>query len=420
MNPEVLQKRLARSQQRVAVMEGMIEDATRALYLSNEELRENVGYLEKLQEMLPTAVLVVGEDRLVRSANQAASALLGHDATALRDTPLEEIWREAPSHLHGVAHSEVTWLGCGNSKITVLVSAASVDANENHGDIVVVATDIRERKRLEIELRHAQKLESVGQLSAGIAHEINTPMQFVGDNVDFIQEACEALLALVEESARIAGPGAAAKLEEAQDEADLDFIRTRLPKALSRTVDGIKRVTSIVAAMKAFSHPAKTKAPSDLNTALETTLTVATNEYRYVADVECDFGDLPLVHCNLGDLGQVFLNLIVNASHAIQERQQDGDRGVIRVATKLDGDMAEIQISDTGCGIPEAARERIFEPFFTTKKVGKGTGQGLALAFAIITERHGGTLTFETVLGSGTTFFIRVPVGNEETQTQAA
>lgn len=419
MSPEVLEKRLARSTQRVVLLEGMIEDATRALYVTNLELRENVGYLEKLQEMLPTAVLVVGDDRTIRTVNRAACTLLGHERSVLRGMSLEDIWLSAPQHLPGLMHAEVAWRASNGNEISVLASAASVDANENRGDIVIVATDIRNRKRLEIELRHAQKLESVGQLSAGIAHEINTPMQFVGDNVDFIQESCAVLLSLVDESAAIAGSRFAKAFEEAHEAADLGFIRSRLPKALTRTVAGVQRVNDIVAAMRAFSHPGKTKTLSDLNIALRTTLTVATNEYRYVADTECDFGELPLVHCNIGDLNQAFLNLIVNAAHAIAERNQGEGRGVIRLSTRLDGDTVEIKISDNGCGIPLAARARVFEPFFTTKEVGKGTGQGLSLAFAIITERHGGTLSFETVLGTGTTFLIRVPVSGKA-QTQAA
>jgi two-component system, NtrC family, sensor kinase len=182
---------------------------------------------------------------------------------------------------------------------------------------------------------------------------------------------------------------------------------------MEQMLEGLNRVATIVRGMKEFSHVDRTKekSPGDVNRALESTLIVARNELKYVADVETDFGQLPPVICHLGDLNQVFLNLLVNAAHAIEDvTRGTGHKGKITVRTKMDGDWVEISIGDSGTGIPEEAREKIFDPFFTTKEVGKGTGQGLALARAIVVEKHQGTLTFETEMGKGTTFLIRLPV----------
>ncbi len=286
---------------------------------------------------------------------------------------------------------------------------------------VVSFVDISTRKRQELELRHSQKLEAVGRLAAGIAHEINTPIQFIGDNTRFLQVSFQDELKLIrkyEELRKlVAGESRCASLcaEIAGTRTEIDwvYLEDEVPKAMDQMLEGLSRVSTIVRGMKEFSHVDRSneKAPADLNRALESTLIVARNELKYVADVETDFQGLPPVVCHLGDLNQVFLNLLVNASHAIEEVVRDtGNKGRIIVRTRLEGDAVEISISDTGTGIPEDARDRIFDPFFTTKEVGKGTGQGLALARAIIVEKHGGTLRFETEMGKGTTFIIRLPL----------
>ena len=283
-------------------------------------------------------------------------------------------------------------------------------------------SDIDARKRLEadheqmeIELRMAQKLEAVGQLAAGIAHEINTPIQFVGDSVQFLKDSFEDLRRLLDLyrealAGPAAGPELRARLAQAEDEADLAYLLERVPAACERTLDGVERVASIVRAMKEFAHPEREQAPADLNRALETTLTVARNEYKYVARVETDFGPLPAVVCNTSDLNQVFLNLIVNAAHAIEDADRpEGELGLISIRTRHEGPNVVITISDTGNGIPEAIKTRIFDPFFTTKAVGRGSGQGLAIARAVV-DKHRGTLEFETEAGAGTTFVIRLPI----------
>lgn len=295
---------------------------------------------------------------------------------------------------------------------------------------VVCFNDVTDRKRMEVELRHSQKLEAVGALAAGIAHEINTPIQFVGDNTRFLQDAFRDVAEMVKayeqlrESTTDGTEAIAIKaVIEARKKADWEYLEAEIPKALEQALDGVNRVATIVRGMKEFSHVDRSsqKAAADLNKAIESTLIVARNELKYVADVEVHFGELPPVPCHLGDLNQVFLNLLINAAHAITDVVNGTqNKGRIKVGTRRDGDRIEVSISDTGTGIPEAIRDKIFDPFFTTKEVGRGTGQGLALARAVIVEKHGGTLTFETEMGKGTTFYIRLPLEGSEPDNHEA
>ncbi len=284
---------------------------------------------------------------------------------------------------------------------------------------VIIGADVTEKQMLEMQLHHAQKLEAVGTLAAGIAHEINTPMQFVSDNVRFVSESVAPvteLLRLMPETLRAARAGSlpaelVERLEQAASGVDVEFLADELPTALSETQEGLGRVTTIVRAMKDFSHPGNQGCRSaDLNKAIATTLAVARNEYKYVADIETDFGDLPAVECWVTDLNQVFLNLLVNAAHAIRDVVgESGGRGTIRIRTRLVGECIEMRFSDTGTGIPEAVRPKIFDQFYTTKEIGKGTGLGLAIARSVVVEKHGGTISFETELGKGTTFIVSIP-----------
>ncbi|MDP3071015.1 MAG: ATP-binding protein [Opitutaceae bacterium] len=292
-------------------------------------------------------------------------------------------------------------------------------------------TEIADRNKMEIQLRHAQKMESIGQLAAGIAHEINTPTQYIGDNTRFVQESCRDLLALVGRLAPLTAPDAAppdaawlAQFREQVARADLDYLAVEMPKAIAQSLDGVARVAKIVRAMKEFSHPGTAeKTPIDLNHAIDSTLTVATTEWKYVADLVTEFdASLPPVSCLPGEFNQVILNLVVNACHAITDVVGAGgtSKGTITISTRRDGEWVEVRVRDSGTGIPEPARARIFDPFFTTKGVGKGTGQGLAIAHAVIVEKHGGTIHFETEMGQGTTFIIRIPLQPAAIARQAA
>ena len=275
---------------------------------------------------------------------------------------------------------------------------------------------------MEVQLRQALKLESIGQLAAGIAHEINTPTQYIGDNTRFVQDAFKDLLGLLEHYEKLLAANKAgavstelvAEVEAAIAKADLSYLTEEIPKAIAQSLQGVERVTKIVRAMKDFSHPGSDeKTPLDLNKAIDSTITVARNEWKYVAELVTDFDPgLPPVPCLPAEFNQVILNLIVNAAHAISDVVGDGSKGKgnIHVSTRRDGEWVEIRVRDTGTGIPEKARAKIFDPFFTTKAVGKGTGQGLAIAHAVVVEKHGGAISFETETGKGTTFIIRLPL----------
>jgi signal transduction histidine kinase len=315
-----------------------------------------------------------------------------------------------------------------------VASCEQSDSTGQHKLLRGMMLDVTDQRRLENELAQAQKLESVGRLAAGVAHEINTPVQFVSDSVHFVREAMDDLSDILGKYRELrsatqssdqngADIQAAAKAaEEAEDDADLDYILENAPVALDRARDGLGRVAAIVRSMKEFAHPdRKEMVQADLNQAIASTLVIASNEYKYVAEVETQFGELPLVNCFAGEINQVVLNLIVNAAHAIDDVVKGTpSKGLITVSTRVLDDSIEIAISDTGKGIPVEVRPRIFDPFFTTKEVGKGTGQGLAIARNVIVDKHGGTLRFETELGQGTTFYIRLPVDGPKAGTEPA
>jgi len=277
----------------------------------------------------------------------------------------------------------------------------------------------REKDSMEVQLRHAQRLESIGQLAAGIAHEINTPTQYIGDNLHFLRDAFGDVRVVLEAQERVlplmeAEPPlreAAVEVRQAMRSADVPYLMDEIPKALEQALDGVNRVSTLVKAMKEFSHPgAKEKTPADLNSAILSTITVARNEWKYVAKMETDLDpNLPLVSCMVSDFNQVVLNLIVNAAHAIAATAASG-LGTITITTRIKGDHVEVRVKDTGTGIPFQVRDRIFDPFFTTKEVGKGTGQGLAIARSVVVDKHCGILNFETEMGRGTTFIVRLPI----------
>jgi PAS domain S-box-containing protein len=293
-------------------------------------------------------------------------------------------------------------------------------AYRGHGQQVVlrgITLDVTAQKELELELHQAQKLESVGRLAAGIAHEINTPVQFVNDSVQFLRDGMSDMMSLVASYRELRAaveegtPVSAALTHADQAEDDVDYLLDAMPRAIDRSIDGLQRIAEIVRSMKDFAHPdQKEMAAVDLNKAIASTLLIARNEWEYVADIETDFGELPAVRCVAGELNQVVLNVVVNAAHAIGDViAGTAQKGRITIRTRPDGDCVIVSIHDTGCGIPEHVRGQIFDPFFTTKEVGKGTGQGLAIARSVV-EKHRGTVTFETELGKGTVFTIRLPV----------
>jgi PAS domain S-box-containing protein len=289
------------------------------------------------------------------------------------------------------------------------------------GECVCIARDVTDQRVMEERLLQSQKLESIGQLAAGVAHEINTPMQFIGDNLHFATSSIADLLKLIDALKQKLEASLSpevreqvlAEVAELEADLDLDYARAELPSAIDRSLVGVERVTTIVRAMKSFSHPgSNTLEPASLAGLLESTVTVSANEWRYLADLTLELDpELPPVLCLPSELNQVFLNLIVNAAHAIGDVVgTSGEKGCITITTSFDPTHAEVRIKDSGTGIPEHARAKVFDPFFTTKEIGKGTGQGLSMAYRCITERHNGTIAFETASGQGTTFVVRLPL----------
>ncbi len=405
-----------------------------------EALRQSEERYRELIENASDIVYTTDLDGHMTSLNRVGRQLLGYSLEQMAKLDIWELvenkhWEQVKSGrqrlLAGEAdiHMEVEVKAQDGRRLMLDVKPRLVVENGMPVGVQGIGRDITGRDVAEMELRHAQKLESVGRLASGIAHEINTPIQFVGDNTRFLQDSFDGLRTLLgkyQELRDAAASDAAlaemlASVHQVEEQTDCAYLLEEIPSALSQTLDGVTRVATIVRAMKEFAHPeSKEMAAADINKALQSTLTVARNELKYVADVELDLGEIPPVVCNVGDLNQVFLNLLVNAAHAIADVVKGTDeKGKICVRTVPEGDTVVISISDTGSGIPEAIRTKIFDPFFTTKEVGRGTGQGLAIARSVVVERHRGTLTFESEVGKGTTFHIRLPIQPPETSKEA-
>lgn len=263
---------------------------------------------------------------------------------------------------------------------------------------------------LQTQLSQAQKLESIGQLAAGIAHEINTPIQYVGDNLQFLSDSLQELIPWLDAQSQCLIDGAASN--NPASNVDWPYLREELPGATEQSLQGIRQVARIVSAMKGFSHMgAKEFRSVDIRDVVHDSKEVSRNQWKYVCDIEIDFPeDWPKINCLQGEINQVFLNLIINAAHAIEDSvQSSGDKGLIKISGHVEDNFVCVDIQDTGGGIPAAIQNRIFDPFFTTKEVGRGTGQGLAMVHSIVTQHHG-HVSFAVAEGTGTTFTIKLPI----------
>ncbi|HOM16515.1 MAG TPA: PAS domain S-box protein, partial [Thermoguttaceae bacterium] len=378
-----------------------------------QRLQEQQEHLRNLQAVMMTAadgIITVDAQGRIETVNEQACKMFGYrreellgqhisflQPSVLRtpESLVEQMLR--PKEEGPAAPCEVEGRRKDGTVFPVELAANRVRLGERE-IFAGIFRDVTQRKLLETQLRQAQKLESIGQLAAGIAHEINTPTQYIGDNVRFAQDAFGELTPILNTCRELLTQAASApeggepirhilnRLQELTQKADLAYLLQEIPEALQQAWDGLQRVRDIVRSMKEISHPGQQRQPTDINRLLEASLTVSRNEWKYVADVEKQLDpNLPPVVCAPGECNQVFLNLIVNAAHAIADQcaAHPGSKGRITVRTRQDGDWVEIQIEDTGAGIPPEIQSRIFEPFFTTKPVGKGTGQGLAIARSI-------------------------------------
>ena len=433
-NAEVLQmamslfekrKLLRQLRKQTGKLESQVAEQTAELKVAYEDA-------ERLLEAISSILISLDAKGNIIRWNQMAESVFGISAAAVqgkRFVELEIDWRHPAVAKQYLTQwdfatrnrQELEFTNKEGAIRSLGMSAFPVESSQGNAGCLFLGSDITETKLLRNQLDQAQRLESVGQLAAGVAHEINTPMQYIGDNVSYVHKCFENIRpvldwlphAIDQLKSMSPDPKSVCELEERMKKAKLKSIVDRVPEALADAQEGIAAVTKIVAAMKEFSHPgSETKMNSDLNHILSTSLTVAKNEYKYVADIETVFDPkLPTVQGFPSELNQVFLNIIVNAAHAIgdQTKQGTNGRGLIKISTSLQGDLIEVRIQDTGGGMPVAVQARIFEPFFTTKVVGKGTGQGLAIAHTIIVQKHLGRIWCDVDPGVGTTFVIQIP-----------
>ncbi len=400
------------SQARIAALE-------QALAAERSKRCKLNAYFDQVIEGMLDSVILIGRDLKIIQANSSAEVLLGYEKGSLSGVSVSGIFDlykifgepagSTESFRARAVKVETSFKGKQGERIAVLLSGSLLfDSSKQIEGFLCVVSDLRERKMMETQLLQSEKLESVGRLAAGIAHEINTPIQFIGDNLRFLEDSFNEMSPLLKLDLNKNSNS------NPHPNIDSDYLRDEIPKAIAQSLQGVEKVAKIVRAMKEFSHPGSdSKQSVDLNKLLESAITVSTNEWKYVAEIVKEFdSDLPLVACLPGEINQVSLNLIVNAAHAIADaiNAKKIASGKIKISTRHDSNFVEIRISDNGMGIPLHIRDKIFEPFFTTKPVGKGTGQGLTIARSVIVDKHGGTLNFESEISKGTTFIIKLPI----------
>jgi len=454
----IVQETLRKNQEELSRMNDELEtrvwQRTIELNQSNTELQREMLEREKIQGILAKerdlleitlfsmrdGVISTDTDGIITLFNEAAETLTGvkkenalgrkfNDIVRILDEKTDQTRPDALSLMlkqqNAGPSAFLTLLKSNNDRALISCSSAPVkDANNTEVGYVLVIDDITEETRIEAQLALSQKMESIGRLAAGIAHEINTPMQYVGDNTHFLNDAFLAIRQVFEahDKGMRNAPDLTPEmmkevfenLNQLRESLDLEFYLSEIPQAVQQSLEGIDRVRKIVLAMKAFSHPAnREKKLNDINQGIDTTITISRSEWKYAAEVQTDLDPgLPLVVCEIDEINQVILNMIVNSTHAIQELAEKGgpSKGIIRITTRSQGEKILITISDTGAGIPPANLNRIFDPFFTTKKMGKGTGQGLSMAHNLIVNRHKGEILVDSEVGKGTTFTIILPV----------
>jgi len=429
-----IDERTKAEREREALVNHLIA-ANQALEVLTKEVQQNHREIERLIAEIPSILIgVEADDRISQWNAKAEEALAlsrgdvlgGNLASSLMPWDHETVLagvRRCRELQRAIELDNVKFARADQTHgfLRLTVSPFPLGSDNNLG-VLILGYDITDRRLLESQLAQAQKLEAIGQLAAGIAHEINTPTQYVNDNTRFLEEAFHDLVTLMNQYEVVCQAVQTSCLTDAHLKAvealaadiDAPYLCDEIPLALQQSLEGLERIATIVRAMKDFSHPGgEDKVSADLNKAIESTITVARNEWKYVADMVVDFDpDLPDVPCFIGDINQAVLNIIINAAHAIGDLVAAGklSKGTITVQTRHVDDAVEIRIQDTGGGIPDAIQNKIFDPFFTTKAVGRGTGQGLAIAHGVVVDKHGGTISFETASGCGSTFIIRLPL----------
>jgi PAS domain S-box-containing protein len=385
--------------------------------------------LNTILDTAASAIIIIDHLGQVQNFNQAAEQIFGYNGSeiigknigqlmpaaiaAQHDGYMQRYLETQESHIIG-KRREVEGMRKNGEVFPALLRVNKMVIN---GELFFTGLidDISETKTLQAQLGQAQKLEAIGQLASGVAHEINTPIQYIGDNLSALHDNFADIVAYQQALYDLADETLKSQLDGLVDRYDLEFILEDSPKAIKQAQEGVERVAEIVKAMKTFSHveTSQNRQLINLHDALNSALTISRNGYKYIAEIETDFAaDVGAIECYANELNQVFLNMIINAAHAIEEKQ--AGMGRIRIATRKLDDNVEVTIQDNGAGIPEDIQEKVFNLFFTTKAVGKGTGQGLSLSHSIVVEKHGGKLFFESSPGTGTTFHIQLPIKLQE------
>lgn len=448
-----LERRLTRERLARKQAETLLEEKSRELYQSNQELAGAVGALEASSSRLSAILdhsfagtLVSDEQNCVIVVNRAARAMFRYGDTGAIGSPILDLFNDndrirceqAATSFIGVDDEEGSevWHQASGRRTDgstfplefIVTSLELSDARHRvwiFRDLTQQLTAEKERLALEGDLRQAQKLEALGTMAGGVAHEINTPIQYIGDNINYLCEGVDDLLSILRAyhglAKQASSGGEVAKalehIRHLESDADLDFLVDDIPEAIVQAKEGLARVSMIVQAVKQFAHPGcQERQTFGVNQAIESTIEVARGQWKYIAELETDFADsLPELSGHLGEFNQIVLNLIVNAAQAIEESGKDSG-GLIRVRTRFASRTLSVDVSDNGCGIPKSIQDRIFEPFFTTKDVGKGTGQGLALCYRIVTESFEGSINVTSEQGQGTTFSFHFPIEPTEAE----
>ena len=405
---------------------------TESTIKANKLVMATNAFLEGVMESVTNVIFVIDPDENFSLVSKAALEITGYTSDELIGQSISifcasDIFAELNKQLMKtkvmgvtVSQYETEIIRKDGAKVFVNMNLSPLYENGNIESIVGTIEDVTQRKKLEGQLLQARKLESIGQLAAGIAHEINTPTQYIGDNTRFLQESFNDIADMIGKynnllKADNISPDSISRLKQAMEEIDIEYLLDEIPHAIEQTLEGIDRVAEIVQAMKEFSHPGvEGKTGVDLNKAIKSTIAVARNEWKYISEMKTQFDpELPLVRCLPGEFNQVILNIIINASQAIVEVVGNGseEKGTITISTQKDGDWVEIRISDTGPGIVEESRDKIFDPFFSTKGPGEGTGLGLYICQSRL-EAIGGRIEVESDIGVGSTF--RVILVNEK------
>ncbi|MES9943452.1 MAG: ATP-binding protein [Candidatus Thiodiazotropha sp.] len=411
---------------------------------TKEELRAKEQFLSDVTNSMSEGFAVLDRQGTVRYANPESEWLLGWNTAEMEGQRFSEMVHGGrnPDRVNTVESAIEQTLQDGLTRtgfddvfyhkegreVDIAYSVSPLLREDDDTGVVVTFSDISERKRadeerrsLERQLNQTHKMEAVGQLAGGIAHEINTPIQYVGDNLRFIKESQEDIESLLKVYSNLMQKASAlpeleaevAKVKETIEEIDLAYLEEETSNAIEQSITGASQVARIVLAMKEFAHPgSKQMALADMNRIISNAIAVCKNEWKYVADTELKLGEsLPQVKCLGGEISQVVLNLVINAAHAIEAAKLQ-QKGKISITTTFNDDYVEMSIADTGTGIPKEVQEHVFNPFFTTKDIGSGTGQGLAIAQDIVVVKHKGELFFETEEGKGTRFVMRLPLNS--------